>query len=638
MGAAGAIRAGRAVVEVFSDTTKLERGLTNASRRLGRFSAGAARVGGVLTAAGGAAVAPFAASISSASRLEETMNKFGVVFGENSTAVKAWGDNFAAAVGRSKEQTASFLAGTQDLLVPLGFEAGAAENMSKQITGLAVDLASFNNMADADTLRDIQAALTGSGEVMKKYGVLVNEAAVKQQLLNDGLDPKKATDQQKVQARLNIIMAGTTAAQGDAIRSAGSYANQMKRLRATVDDTAASVGSALLPTVTSVVSKIAGAAQMAGTWAAENQGLILGAAGLAAGLTAAGGGILALAAGAKVAALGIGLVSGAASILGTVIGAAMSPVALITAGVAGLGYVAANHFGLIEAASSKVGKAFGAVKTDALTAFDGIKASLASGDISGALEIAGALMETVWIRTTSAISETWQSVKDGFASIVDNMSLKWTEFANGVADIWDSVVNSVMTKVEKVQNGLAVAIAGAVYGEEAANEARGMGARDTRSRDRQRAAGAAMRRRAEEERKQKRDNAAAAQRRAAAAAEKANAAQKRLAEARARMASRVNAAKETAQQAAAQEAAGNPAVTASATPTGSRKYGPTGPAVSKFGGLSSTHHAGVANRLAYSSTISPGEKDNPVPLLGDIKTELEKVNGNLQNLPPGGYE
>ena len=46
-------------------------------------------------------------------------------------------------------------------------------------------------------LRDLHAALTGSGEVMKKYGVLVNEAAAKQEVLNQGLDPKVATDQQK---------------------------------------------------------------------------------------------------------------------------------------------------------------------------------------------------------------------------------------------------------------------------------------------------------------------------------------------------------------------------------------------------------------------------------------------------------
>jgi len=138
-------------------------------------------------------------AIKKASDYQEVMSKFETVFGDRTSEVKAWGDEFANQVGRSKTQTAQFLAGAQDLFIPLGFEPGAAEQMSKTVTGLAVDLASFNNMADEDVMRDLQAAMTGSGETMKKYGVIVSEAAVKQELLNQGLDPKVASDQQKVQ-------------------------------------------------------------------------------------------------------------------------------------------------------------------------------------------------------------------------------------------------------------------------------------------------------------------------------------------------------------------------------------------------------------------------------------------------------
>ena len=195
--------------------------------------------------------------IGEASKVEETMNKFNVVFGENSDMVKQWSDTFGDRVGRSKEQIASFMAGTQDLFVPLGFEPGAATEMSKQITKLSIDLASFNNLDDQKPLEDLQAALTGSGEVMKKYGVLVNEAAVKNELLNMKIDPKKATDQDKVLARLNIIMAGTTAAQGDAERSSGSYANQMKRLQAEISNASAEIGAVFLPMVTKMVTWVA---------------------------------------------------------------------------------------------------------------------------------------------------------------------------------------------------------------------------------------------------------------------------------------------------------------------------------------------------------------------------------------------
>jgi len=231
-------------------------------------------VAGASIAAVGAAVTAAAyKSIGAASDMEEALNKFNVVFGDNSEEVRKWGDDFAGTMGRSKLQIAEFMAGTQDLLVPMGFEPGAATEMSKQITGLSVDLASFNNLQDANVLNDIQAALTGSGEVMKKYGVIVNETAVKQELLNQGIDKNNATEQQKAQARMNIIMRGTTAAQGDAERSAGSFANQNKRLWATVNDVSVTIGNLFLPAATKVVSLAGDVISWIGKWLDKNKEL-----------------------------------------------------------------------------------------------------------------------------------------------------------------------------------------------------------------------------------------------------------------------------------------------------------------------------------------------------------------------------
>ena len=186
-------------------------------------------------------------AIKRGSDMQETMNKFNVVFGKSSEEMKKFSDELAVGFGRSKEQVAGFLSSSQDLLVPMGLNAGAATDMSKGLATLAMDLGSFNNMADADVMRDLQAALTGSGEVMKKYGVIVSDAAVKQELLGMGLDPANVNDAQKAMARYNIILAGTTAAQGDVARSSESFANQAKSVWAAVDDLFVTIGEALLP-------------------------------------------------------------------------------------------------------------------------------------------------------------------------------------------------------------------------------------------------------------------------------------------------------------------------------------------------------------------------------------------------------
>ena len=256
MGSRSDIQAGRAYVELYvKGRSRFERVLGDVQRKVSAFGSQMMSTARGVAGLSVSMLAPLGASLKAASDMEEVMNKFNVVFGESSEEVKKWGDNLAGEVGRSKRQIAEFLAEGQDLLVPIGFDAESAEAMSKQLTTLAVDLASFNNMADANVMRDLKAAMTGSGEVMKKYGVIVSAAAVKQEMLNQGLDPGAATEQQKAMARMAIILRGTTAAQGDALRSAGSFANVMKALKGATEDAAGEVGKALLPTVASLGQK-----------------------------------------------------------------------------------------------------------------------------------------------------------------------------------------------------------------------------------------------------------------------------------------------------------------------------------------------------------------------------------------------
>jgi hypothetical protein len=198
----------------------------------------------------------FAVMVSKASDMQEAMGKFAVVFGDSAGDVEASAKSMAAELGVSRLEIIQMLGNMQDLLVPMGVATEEATGMSQQMARLAVDLGSFNNMASEQVFGDLQAAITGSGEVMKKYGVVLNETAVKQELLNMGMDPANADDAAKAQARLNIIMAGTTAAQGDAVRTAGSFANQVKLLKANFADLAVSIGGPFLQGLANAASVI----------------------------------------------------------------------------------------------------------------------------------------------------------------------------------------------------------------------------------------------------------------------------------------------------------------------------------------------------------------------------------------------
>jgi len=470
----GVVRAGRAFVELFADDSRLVRGLRTASAKLRSWGARTSMLGVKLQAAGGAIMAPFMKAIHEASTLEEVMNKFGVVFGENAETVKAWGDEFAAQVGRSKRQIADFMAGSQDLFLPLGFDPQAATAMSKQVTQLAVDLASFNNMADADSLRDLHAALTGSGEVMKKYGVIVSEAAVKQELLGKGIDPKRASDQEKVMARLAIIMRGTTAAQGDAIRSAGSFANQWKAVKAKLTDLAAVVGSAVLPMVTKFVKEIAKTISWVTDWASQNAELILTVFKIAVTVTAAGAALLAI--GGVI--MGVGAVFGAlttiAATVGTVLGAIgavlgflISPIGLITVAVVGLAAAFLRFTEEGQQVLAWLSKEFDALKATAQAAWTGIRDALAAGDFKLAAKILWLTLKMEFRKGVAWLTELWVEFKESILATITELQYgiarklvgawaglrsAWVETVSAMSKAWSRFTSSLVTGWKTAQN------------------------------------------------------------------------------------------------------------------------------------------------------------------------------------------
>ncbi len=458
MASAQGIRAGRAFVELFADDSKLVRGLKRARKRLRAFGASVRAIGAKMFAAGALVAGPLSLAVKAASDMEETMNKFNVVFGKNAQAVKAWGDQFASQVGRSKNEVADFLAGTQDLLVPIGFAPGTAETMSKQLTGLAIDLASFNNKADSDVIRDLHAALTGSSEVMKKYGVIVNETAVKQELFNRGIDKNNATEQQKVMARMAIILRGTTAAQGDAIRSAGSFANQMKALKAKVSDAAVEIGSALLPVVTPLVTKVAAGVKVVAAWIKQHKGLVVILAKVAAALAAGGLAFIVLGTAASGLASTLGVMAAVLSgvgtaigLLGSLLGALLLPIGLVIAGITALAAHLITSTDVGTQALDFLKGAFGELKDDALSAFQGIADALAAGDISLAAKILWLSLKLEWQKGVNALNQIWVTVKEfflstwtdavfGAAKIATNawagLQSAWTETVDFLADAW----------------------------------------------------------------------------------------------------------------------------------------------------------------------------------------------------------
>ncbi len=191
-----------------------------------------------------------------ASDVEEMQAKSSVVFGDFVGQVRGDLTEFGDAVGRSSFELEGMASSIQDTFVPMGFARGEAAKLSVDLTKLAVDVASFNNASDTDTMRAFQSALVGNHETVRRFGVVITEATLNQELLRMGItkNSKEVSNAEKVQARMNLILAGTTDAQGDAIRTSDSFANRSKALGAEFDELIVSLGSQMLPALSDFVA------------------------------------------------------------------------------------------------------------------------------------------------------------------------------------------------------------------------------------------------------------------------------------------------------------------------------------------------------------------------------------------------
>ena len=194
--------------------------------------------------------------VNSASRQEEILNKFNVVFGRNAQEVRNWANAYGASIGRAETDLLEMSANFQDIFVPMGFVRSEAAELSKGLSQLAIDVASFNNASDADVMNAFQSAIVGNHETVRRFGIVITEATLQQEAMESGIikTNRALTQEEKVLARVNILLKGSTDAHGDALNTAESYANTVKALQASWTKFSETVGRDLMPVLSQIMN------------------------------------------------------------------------------------------------------------------------------------------------------------------------------------------------------------------------------------------------------------------------------------------------------------------------------------------------------------------------------------------------
>lgn len=208
-------------------------------------------------------------SIDAASNLQEVIGKFSVVFRDQIDMAEKFSDTLVDSYGLSERAAKQYLSSVQDLLKPMGMASTSAAKMSNEIVKLSVDLGSFNNLGTEKVMMDMQSALVGNFETMKKYGVILNETVVKAEAYRLGLakEGDLLDANIKAQAAYSLMVKGSKDAIGDWARTSENYANQLKQFKSNVEDISAAIGEPLMKALNGVLIET-------NKWIKANKGVI----------------------------------------------------------------------------------------------------------------------------------------------------------------------------------------------------------------------------------------------------------------------------------------------------------------------------------------------------------------------------
>ncbi len=198
-------------------------------------------------------------SIGAASDLNETVSKVGVLFGAAAPEIEAFAATAAASLGQSKQQAMDAAATFATFGKSAGLGGSDLAKFSTDLTSLSSDMASFSNTTPQDAIDAIGAALRGESEPIRRYGVLLDDASMRQKALELGIisSTKNAlTPQQKVLAAQALILDQTSAAQGDFARTSDGLANKSRILKAQMSNLQTTIGQAFLPVVLAATTAI----------------------------------------------------------------------------------------------------------------------------------------------------------------------------------------------------------------------------------------------------------------------------------------------------------------------------------------------------------------------------------------------
>lgn len=191
-----------------------------------------------------------------ASDLAEVQNVVDVTFGSATEAINSWSKECLAAYGMNEVSAKRYAGTIGAMLKSFGLAGDAIVDMSKDMVGLAGDMASFYNLDLETAFEKIRSGISGETEPLKQLGINMSVANLEAYALSQGITTayNEMSQAEQVMLRYNYLMSTTADAQGDFARTQDSYANQTRLLSESWLEFTGVMAEQLLPVLTTIVS------------------------------------------------------------------------------------------------------------------------------------------------------------------------------------------------------------------------------------------------------------------------------------------------------------------------------------------------------------------------------------------------
>ena len=194
-------------------------------------------------------------AIAKSSKYTEDLNLFTVSMGRYAEEAYNYAQKVSEVMGIDPAEWMRNQGVFNTIIAGFGVAGDKAAFMSKNLTQLGYDLASFYNIDFESAMQKVQSGISGELEPLRRLGYDLSVARLEQERLNLGIDKSVSsmTQAEKSQLRYYAMMTQVTQVQGDMARTLENPANMLRVLRAELEQAARAVGNIFIPILTKVL-------------------------------------------------------------------------------------------------------------------------------------------------------------------------------------------------------------------------------------------------------------------------------------------------------------------------------------------------------------------------------------------------